>query len=221
MRIKTSDFRTRIRSLKTPQIFRRNYICFHVVVKMYRYSSEERVFIVKTYWITDSIKNCLRMFVEHFGGEQAPRISPYDWLTTRAASSYLIFSCCQLPFSEFPKHKTALHYRHDMQMYCTFVLFVNQHFPGLPASGTHCIMKSRWGDKARRSLQSTGQWCVWSAFIMCRTCPPERPVTFLSHPSAGMYVLPPPFPPFMGTSSRFLTHNTNDCQLFTFIPWRG
>jgi hypothetical protein len=26
-----------------------------------------------------------------------------------------------------------------MQMYCTFVLFVNQHFPGLPASGTHCI----------------------------------------------------------------------------------
>jgi hypothetical protein len=24
-------------------------------------------------------------------------------------------------------------------MYCTFVLFVNQHFPGLPASGTHCI----------------------------------------------------------------------------------
>jgi hypothetical protein len=23
-----------------------------------------------------------------------------------------------------------------MQMYCTFVLFVNQHFPGLPSSGT-------------------------------------------------------------------------------------
>jgi hypothetical protein len=32
--------------------------CFHVVVKMYRYSLEERVFIVKTYWITGSIKNC-------------------------------------------------------------------------------------------------------------------------------------------------------------------
>jgi hypothetical protein len=27
-----------------------------------------------------------------------------------------------------------------MQMYCTFVLFVNQQFPGLPASGTHCII---------------------------------------------------------------------------------
>jgi hypothetical protein len=26
-----------------------------------------------------------------------------------------------------------------MQMYCTFVLFVNQHFSGLPASWTHCI----------------------------------------------------------------------------------
>jgi hypothetical protein len=32
--------------------------CFLVVVKMYRYSLEERVFIVKTYWITGSIKNC-------------------------------------------------------------------------------------------------------------------------------------------------------------------
>jgi hypothetical protein len=39
---------------------------------------------------------------------------------------------------EFPKHTTAFHYRYDMQMYCTFVLFVNQHFLGLPASGTHC-----------------------------------------------------------------------------------
>jgi hypothetical protein len=45
--------------------------------------------------------------------------------------------CCQLPFCEFPKHTTALHYRYDMQMYCTFVLFVNQYFLGLPASGTH------------------------------------------------------------------------------------
>jgi hypothetical protein len=84
------------------------------------------------------------MFVEQFGGKQAPRISPHDWLTMRAASSwlslsYLIFSCCQLPFCEFPKHTTAFHYRYDMQMYCTFV---NQHFPGLPASGTHCVWYS-------------------------------------------------------------------------------
>jgi hypothetical protein len=27
-----------------------------------------------------------------------------------------------------------------MQMYCTFVLFVIQHFPGLPASRMHCII---------------------------------------------------------------------------------
>jgi hypothetical protein len=27
-------------------------------------------------------------------------------------------------------------------MYCTFVLFVNQHFPGLPASGTHCTIST-------------------------------------------------------------------------------
>jgi hypothetical protein len=25
-------------------------------------------------------------------------------------------------------------------MYCTFVRFVNQHFPGLPSSLTHCII---------------------------------------------------------------------------------
>jgi hypothetical protein len=45
---------------------------FHVVVKMYRYSLEERVFIVKAYWITGSIKNCQRMFVEQFGGRKPP-----------------------------------------------------------------------------------------------------------------------------------------------------
>jgi hypothetical protein len=27
-----------------------------------------------------------------------------------------------------------------MQMFCTFFHFVNQHFPGLPVSGTHCII---------------------------------------------------------------------------------
>jgi hypothetical protein len=42
--------------------------CFHVVMKMYRYFLEERVFIVKAYWITGSIKNCQRRFVEQFGG---------------------------------------------------------------------------------------------------------------------------------------------------------
>jgi hypothetical protein len=37
---------------------------------MYRYSLEERVFIVKTYWITGSIKNCQRRF-EQFGGRNS------------------------------------------------------------------------------------------------------------------------------------------------------
>jgi hypothetical protein len=60
--------------------------CFHVVVKMYLYPLEERVFIVKTYWNTGSIKNCERMFVEQFGGKQVSRISPHDCLKTRAAS---------------------------------------------------------------------------------------------------------------------------------------
>jgi hypothetical protein len=52
--------------------------CFHIVVKTYRHSLEERAFFVKTYWITGSIKNFQRMFVEQFGGKQTPRISPHD-----------------------------------------------------------------------------------------------------------------------------------------------
>jgi hypothetical protein len=63
-----------------------------------------------------------------------------DWQRERQALDYLYltFSCCQLPFREFTKHNhTSLQVW--MQMYCTFVLFLNQHFPGLPASGTHCI----------------------------------------------------------------------------------
>jgi hypothetical protein len=115
-------------------------------VKMYRYSLEERVFIVKTYWITGSIKNCQRRFVEQFGGQNPPSKRCIQLLVAgcvavsfRIDYLYLIFSCCQLPFCEFPKNTTSLQYRYDIQMYCAFVLFVNQHFPGLLASGTHCI----------------------------------------------------------------------------------
>jgi hypothetical protein len=35
-------------------------------LNMYRYSVEERVFLVKSYWISGSIKNCQRKFVEKF-----------------------------------------------------------------------------------------------------------------------------------------------------------
>jgi hypothetical protein len=54
--------------------------------------------------------------------------------------SYLIFSfrVANFLFAN-SQNTTTLHYGYDLQMYCTFVPFVNQHFPGLPASGTHCI----------------------------------------------------------------------------------
>jgi hypothetical protein len=42
-----------------------------------------------------------------------------------------------------PKTHNRISYRYDMQMYCTFVLFVNQHFSGLPASETHCTSNCR------------------------------------------------------------------------------
>ena len=36
--------------------------------KTYRYTLEERVFIVRTYWKTESIKSCQQQFLEKFGG---------------------------------------------------------------------------------------------------------------------------------------------------------
>jgi hypothetical protein len=42
-----------------------------------------------------------------------------------------------------------------MQMYCTFVLFVNQHFLGLPASETHCIWLVQKGKGPFTSLGLT------------------------------------------------------------------
>jgi len=40
--------------------------------KMYRYTLEERVFIIRTYWKTESIKLCQQQFLEKFGGRHPP-----------------------------------------------------------------------------------------------------------------------------------------------------
>jgi len=40
--------------------------------KMYRYALEERVFIVCTFWKTESIKLCQQQFLEKFGGRHPP-----------------------------------------------------------------------------------------------------------------------------------------------------
>jgi hypothetical protein len=40
--------------------------------KMYRYTLEERVFIVRTYWKTESINLCQQQFLETFGGRHPP-----------------------------------------------------------------------------------------------------------------------------------------------------
>jgi hypothetical protein len=39
---------------------------------------QERVFILKAYWITGSIKKCQRMFAEQFGGKQESRIPLHE-----------------------------------------------------------------------------------------------------------------------------------------------
>ena len=40
--------------------------------KMYRYTLEEQVFVVRTYWKTESIKSCQQQFLEKFGGRHPP-----------------------------------------------------------------------------------------------------------------------------------------------------
>ena len=40
--------------------------------KSYRYTLEERVFIVRTYWKTESIKSCQQKFLEKFGARHPP-----------------------------------------------------------------------------------------------------------------------------------------------------
>jgi hypothetical protein len=62
---------------------------FHVVVKMYRYSLEERVFTVMAYWITGSIKNCKRRFVGQFGGRNPPSKRCIQLLVKKIILSYL------------------------------------------------------------------------------------------------------------------------------------
>jgi hypothetical protein len=63
--------------------------CFHIIVKMYWYSLEERVFIVKTYWITGSINNCQRRFVEQFCDRNPP---------SKRCIQLLVASCVAVSF---------------------------------------------------------------------------------------------------------------------------
>jgi hypothetical protein len=51
---------------------------------------EERLFIVKTYWITGSVRNFKRRFVKQFGGRNPPRmIGPMFFNTTVTSQMYV------------------------------------------------------------------------------------------------------------------------------------
>jgi hypothetical protein len=86
--------------------------CFHVVVKLYRYSLGERVFIVKAYWITGSINNCQRRFVEQFGPKQA--VETLQSTFSEKAYLILFFRLTNFLFCESPKihNHTSLQVRH-------------------------------------------------------------------------------------------------------------
>jgi hypothetical protein len=74
--------------------------CFHIVVK-----EEERVFIVKAYWITGSIKNCQRRFVEQFGGRNPPSNRCIKLLVKK-----LILSFCVTTFHFANSQNTQPHF---------------------------------------------------------------------------------------------------------------
>jgi hypothetical protein len=62
--------------------------------KMYRYTLEERGFIVCAYWKTESIKLCQQQFLEKFGGQHPPSKSSI-WvlskkLETKGISSKIV-----------------------------------------------------------------------------------------------------------------------------------
>jgi hypothetical protein len=107
--------------------------CFHVVVKMYRYSLEERVFIVKTYWVTGSIKNCQRSFVKQFGSRNPPSKRCIQLLVKKLILSYLFV----LPTSFMRIPKTQPHFITGVTCKCIVLLFFlwTNIFRGYPRVG--------------------------------------------------------------------------------------
>jgi hypothetical protein len=104
--------------------------CFHVVVKMYRYSLKERVFIEKTYWITGSIENCQKRFVEQFGGRNPPSKSCIQLLVAgcvavsfRVDYLYLFLSYRVVNFLFANSHNTQPHFITGMTCKCIALLF--------------------------------------------------------------------------------------------------
>jgi uncharacterized CHY-type Zn-finger protein len=118
------------------------------------------------YWITGSIKNCQRRFVEKFGGKQAPRTSPHDWLTTRAASSWLSLSYLMFRVANFlfanSQNTTALHYRYDFCSFCkpTFSEATREwdalYFSNMPLLHEHHTFMML----AFLLLQISSNWCL-------------------------------------------------------------
>jgi hypothetical protein len=92
----------------------------------------------------DGYVTCLRLALSVSCEERWERQAGCVAVSFRLDYLYLILSCSQLHLCEFPKRTTAPRYKYDMQMFCTSDLLVNQHFPGLPSSGTHCIYDAAW-----------------------------------------------------------------------------
>jgi hypothetical protein len=88
---------------------------------MYRYSLEERVFIVKAYWITGSIKNCQRGFVEQFGGWPKPAVETLH--STFSEKAYLILSFRVTNFLFANSKNTQPHFIIGMTCKCNALLF--------------------------------------------------------------------------------------------------
>jgi hypothetical protein len=116
--------------------------CFHVVVKMYRYSLEERVFIVKIYWITGSIKNCQRR------SKRCIQLLVAGCVAVSFRVDYLYFT---LSFRDAnflfanSQNTTALHYRYECKC-IVFLFFLKTNiFRGYPRVGRTVFFAQAYG----------------------------------------------------------------------------
>jgi hypothetical protein len=118
--------------------------------------------------------------------KQASTSHLFSRLTTRAASSwlslsYLNFSCCQVPFCEFPN--TQPHFTTGMTCNVLhFCSFCKPTFSVLPASGTHCTIQTQTQYYASyvsylpHGRKSSKYLLIYSVVLVGkRTIPTDRP----------------------------------------------
>jgi hypothetical protein len=96
--------------------------CFQVVVKMYRYSFEERVFTVRTYWITGYIKNCQEVcWTVWWLAETRRRNAAFNFSVKKLILSYVfVLSASILRIPKTHNHTSLQVWHANILHFCSF-----------------------------------------------------------------------------------------------------